>query len=239
MNRQTIPLESINFVRRDPSDKLVRSLKATGIQKPIMIIKEDDKYFAYDDSDILSAAEKLGTKEVSTIVERKTPGYTKDMFRIKIRGELRNVDLGSGPVGRALRGVYGEYQSIFGEKKSQFVEFVAATLGMPVKIINISMRSEDDAGVNLTDFLSMIDDVKKSDSLRYKTSQKFKKVCPLCGWQVSGIDVPDEVMPTIISEIVIKRVRFLVGDMKEQERTTTLSLIHHKIRSLIERGPVK
>jgi len=204
-------------------------MKAMGCLKPVHLSKEGGSYFAYADNMVIETAKKLKWETIPAIVELVPDGSAKTAFGIRLKSSLAQIDFGPGPVGNVLRNMFSEYKTCFGENKSQFVEFASLQLGLPVKIIQQGLNNKQEEGIKSAEFFLMLNEVKKTNSLRYKSLSKAR-ICPLCGWQVDKLSTPTKAMPAVIKEIILKKFDFLTHDMKRKEITMSISMIMHKLK---------
>jgi hypothetical protein len=233
MKTHEIPLDSIQHPPCVPPDLLISSIGSVGLIKPIILVKEGNKYFASDDAPIVAAAKALKWKTIQAYIKVSNSGYAKELFLIRLRGSLSQVDLGPGPVGRILRTMCKEYTQQFGTEKD-FIETAAATFHMPDKIIKQALHEPEDQGINLPEFFSLLDDLKRRSKTRYKDRGLGSlRICPLCGWESEKSEAPKEAMPAIIKEIMAKRLRHLLKGMSKRDKMTTISLISNDLQELV------
>jgi hypothetical protein len=233
MKAHDILLDDIQHPPCIPPDLLVASLKSVGIIKPVVLVKEGDKYFASDDAPIIAAAKILKWKTIQAYIKISNSGYAKELFLIRLRGSLSQLDLGPGPVGKVLRAMCKEYIQQFGTEQD-FIETAATTFHMPDKIIHQAMTEPDDKGINLPEFFSLLDDLKSGSKTRYKDRGLGNlRICPLCGWESEKSDAPKEILPAVIKTIIAKRLRHLLKGMGKRDQMTTISLISNDLKELV------
>jgi len=219
-----IKLSDIHCPPVPPPPMLMNSMRVAGLIRPVNIVEEDGKYYTTEEAGTVEAARKLGWSEIECWVNHAPSGYSKDSFVIRMKGHLAQADFGSGPVGKILRSLRDEYIVQFKETEKQFAEFVSVALKLPHKIIKKAIEEPEDNGVSAADFYGMLNEVKRARSSRYKDLTKLR-ICPLCGWQSEKLDLPKEVVPVIVKEVLTKRLDHLLKNTSKRDKLTAVSLL--------------
>ena len=199
----------------------------------------DNYYVITDDSNIVSAAKKMGHSHLQILV---IGGKEEAIIEIKriFRDYINESNFGAKEMAKTINYLENMWSKLFlgTSVENQFYDTFSNAINIPKEVIVRAVKTREPTGITKEDLSRKIANIREGRSYVEKIDKLSETFCPHCGsiekLNLTGVDTT--IIPHYIQAAVVTKVNHLLKNVPFSAREGTLRLIKDGVQRLISQS---
>lgn len=241
LQRQKIGIDLARYIKgRGPKvSQIVSYAKTNKMVLSPRAYRFENYFIITDDSNIVSAAKKMGHSHLNTLIVGGEEEALTDIRRI-FRDNFSESDFGAKEMAKTITSLENMWNRLFigTSVEGDFFDVFSDAINIPKEVIIRAVKTREPTGITKEDLSRKVKDLRDGRSYVERIDKLSETFCTHCGsvekLNLTGVD--KTIIPHYIQAAAISKINHMLKNVPFSARESTLKLIKDGVQRLISKS---